>query len=360
MTPLAQEILNEIAVEGPITLERYISLCLQHPRYGYYMTRDPFGSAGDFVTAPEISQMFGELLGLWIGEAWVSAGQPANARLVELGPGRGALMADVLRVARIEPQFLDRLEVDLVETSPILREAQRKTLAAVKTPIEWRADFAEVPRGPLFILANEFFDALPVRHFVRASDSWRERLIGADSTGVLSFGLSPYAEQGLTVPAPEGSVIEINAIGQRLMSEIAGRLVTDGGVILIVDYGYTRTTLGESLQAVSRHAFVDPLEAPGEADLTTHVDFAALARVAVAAGAKVLGPTTQGSFLKKLGIERRAQTLSRGATDEQRANIQSAVWRLAGDGPPRECMGQVFKTMAVMHPAMPDLPGFTQ
>ncbi|MGA8170244.1 MAG: SAM-dependent methyltransferase [Methylocystis sp.] len=386
MNALAREIAEIIAQEGPITLERYMSLCLQHPRHGYYMKRDPFGAEGDFITAPEISQMFGEMLGVWIGEAWAAAGKPADARLVELGPGRGVLMSDVLRVGRVAPGFLDAISVDLVETSPVLRDLQERTLETSPAPIYWRAEIGEIPNAPLFILANEFFDALPARHFVRtaresplesarrpglamtnpgaegvfpdALGGWRERTIGLDASGELAFGLAPYAEAGLPLAPPPGSIIEINAIAQRLMSEIAGRLVADGGALLLVDYGYARTTLGESLQAVAGHAYVDPLAAPGEADLTTHVDFAALARAAVSRGAKVQGPVTQGSFLTSLGIERRAETLRGKATARQRADIDSALARLVGIGDPREHMGELFKAMAVMHPDMPDMPGF--
>ncbi len=359
MNPLAREIAAIIRDDGPITLERYMSLCLQHPKHGYYVTRSPFGAGGDFITAPEISQMFGEMIGIWICEAFAAAGEPQDARLVELGPGRGTLMSDVLRVARVAPNFLAQVVVDLVETSPVLREQQRQMLSSARTPLAWRAAFSETPPGPLFILANEFFDALPARHFVKTAFGWRERLVGLRDDGELAFGLAAEADQSLNVAAPPGSVIEINPAAQRLMMEIAGRLVDEGCVLLVVDYGYTRTMLGESLQAVARHAYVDPLAAPGEADLTTHVDFAALARAARAKGAKVQGPTTQGRFLTQLGIERRAETLSRKATDQQRADIAIALRRLVGTGDVREDMGELFKVMAVTHPNMPDLPGFS-
>jgi SAM-dependent MidA family methyltransferase len=358
MSALKDEIATIIAHEGPMTLERYMSLCLGHPTLGYYMTRDPFGRGGDFITAPEISQMFGELLGVWIAEAWVVAGGPAPARLVELGPGRGTLMSDVLRVARVAPPFLEAITVHLVETSPALRDIQRQTLANAVKPAEWSADVAHVPPGPAFILANEFFDALPVRHFVNTIGGWRERLVGLGSDGELTFGLADRAEEGLTIAAREGAIIEICAAGQRLMAEIAARLVAEGGAMLVVDYGYAETSLGDSLQAVKGHAYADPLAEPGEADLTAHVDFAALARAAQAKGAKIHGPVTQGRFLEQLGIFRRAETLSRNATPRQRADIEAALERLAGAGDARRRMGELFKVMAVTHPAMPDLPGF--
>lgn len=358
MSALGDEIASIIAHEGPMTLERYMSLALSHPRYGYYMTRDPFGAAGDFITAPEISQMFGELVGLWITEAWRAAGSPRNSLLVELGPGRGTLMADILRVGRVSAPFLDSVDVHLIETSPTLERIQRHTLANSPRPTQWSSDVSQLPRGPLFIVANEFFDALPVRHFVKGARGWSERLIGLDEHGALVFGAAQSVEPDINVAAERGAVIEVAAIAQRLTVDIADRIVEDGGAMLIADYGYLRTSLGETLQAVKNHAYADPLADPGEADLTTHVDFAALARAAQSSGAKILGPVTQGAFLRQLGIVQRAEALSRRATPEQRADLSAALYRLAGDGDARETMGEVFKVMAVTHPDMYDLPGF--
>jgi len=358
MSALREEIATIIAHEGPISVERYMSLALSHPRYGYYMTRDPLGSAGDFVTAPEISQMFGELVGLWITEAWRAAGSPKHAQLVELGPGRGTLMADVLRVGRVSTPFLESIDVHLIETSPTLEAVQRRTLAQSPRPINWSGDFSHTPRGPLFVIANEFFDALPVRHFVKGARGWSERLVGLDQRGGLVFGAAYEIEPDLRAQAQQGAIIEVGAIGQRLMVDIAARIAADGGAMLVIDYGYLETSLGETLQAVKRHAYVDPLAEPGEADLTTHVDFAALARAAKSTGAKVLGPVTQGAFLRQLGIAQRAEALSRRATPEQRTDLAAALQRLAGEGDPRKTMGSLFKAMAVTHPGMYDLPGF--
>jgi SAM-dependent MidA family methyltransferase len=279
-----------------------------------------------------------------VTEAWRAAGAPTEARLVELGPGRGTLMSDVLRVTPIAPNFFSAVTVHLVETSPVLREAQRQTLARAAKPAQWHLDFAETPPGPAFIIANEFFDALPVRHYVKTPGGWREQLVGLDAAGELAFGLSEH--------------IEVSAVAQKLMGDIATRLVAEGGALLIADYGYEQTTLGDSLQAMSRHVYVDPLAAPGETDLTAHVDFAALARAARAAGAKVLGPVMQGDFLLQLGIERRAETLSKKATPEQAQAIIDAFERLTGIDDARHQMGRLFKVMAVTHPDMPDLPGF--
>jgi SAM-dependent MidA family methyltransferase len=360
MSRLGEEIVAIIEQEGPITLERYMSLALAHPTLGYYMTREPFGAGGDFITAPEISQMFGELLGLWAQEAWRAAGAPAEARLVELGPGRGTLMADVLRVARISPAFLQSMDVHLVETSPRLIAAQQRTLADRGTHVSWTADVGQIPEGPAIIIANEFFDALPARHYVKTARGWSERLVGLDETGALAFGVGEEIEPDLAVAASDGAIIEVGAIAARLTREIAARLVAQGGAMLIVDYGYTQTSLGETLQAVAKHAYVDPLAEPGEADLTTHVDFAALARAATAAGARVQGPVTQGVFLRHLGIVERAEALKTRATPEQQADIARALERLAGAGDPRRDMGELFKVMAVTDPALPALPGFLQ
>jgi len=269
-------------------------------------------------------------------------------------------MADVLRALRVAPGLSERLEVDLVETSPTLRQAQRETLARETIPLQWRYGLGEAPRGPMFLIANEFFDALPVRQFVRTAPGWRERVVGLDAKRRLAFGLAPRIEKNLPLAAPLHSVIEVSPAAQDVMAEIAGRIASDGGAALIIDYGYTKTTLGESLQAVSRHAYVDPLASPGEADVTTHVDFAALARAATAEGAKVLGPTTQGRFLTQIGIERRASALRSRATERQQADIDTALRRLTGAGDPREVMGDLFKVMAITHPDMPDPPGFAE
>ena len=347
MSKLGDDITAMIAQDGPISIERYMSLCLSHPTLGYYMTRDPFGRSGDFITAPEISQIFGELVGIWVIEAWMAAGSPANAVLAELGPGRGTLMSDILRAARVAPAFLQSTRVLLVETSPVLRDIQRRTLAGAPVPVDWASDVNEAPAAPLFIVANEFFDALPVRHFAKSREGWRERLVGLNPEGRLTYGLSGEIEARLTLAAPDGAIVEIAACGQRVMSDIAARIARDGGALLAIDYGYRDSTFGETLQAMANHAFVDPLAAPGEADLTAHVDFGALARAARDAGARVFGPIAQRDFLLRLGLEQRAAALSRKATEAQRADIAAALERLAGLGEAGAHMGELFKVLAV-------------
>ena len=359
MSALAHYLRELIAQEGPLTLERYMSLALGHPTMGYYITRDPLGAAGDFTTAPEISQMFGELLGLWAAETWVLMGAPAQVRLIELGPGRGTLMQDALRAALVVPAFAQAIDVHLVETSPELGRLQHERLQHSGVPITWHSDVETIPPGPSIIIANEFFDALPVRHYMRDGEGWRQRLVGLDRQGSFAFGLASEFEPTLNLSAPQGSVIEVCPMGQQIMQHLAERLVTQGGAMLAIDYGYEQTSLGETLQALKAHQFVDPLAEPGEADLTAHVDFAALARAARAAGADAHGPLTQGDFLTKLGIFDRAQALAKRADDKQFAQIESALVRLVSPDKGIETaagkvdgMGDLFKVLCITAPGL--------
>lgn len=356
---LRRQIAELIATEGPISIERYMALALSHPRHGYYRSRDPFGAEGDFITAPEISQMFGELIGIWAVDCWASMGEPERLALVELGPGRGTLMADALRAARLAPRFLAESTIHLVETSEILRAKQRETLGRANAsglPIAWHERFAEIPEGPFLLIANEFFDALPIRQYLLDAKGWRERLVGLDDEGRLAFGLSGEIVSEVRLTAPQGAVLEMCPHGLALIREIATRLVAFGGAALFIDYGHTQQGFGDTLQAVRQHAFVDPLEAPGETDLTAHVDFAALGRVARDAGAALHGPVTQGRFLRDLGIEARAQRLKQNASEAQEAAIDAALARLIGEAPGE--MGVLFKAMALSSPSLSTLAGF--
>ena len=358
MTALEQELHRIIRQEGPISLERYMGLALGHPRYGYYMTRDPFGVEGDFVTAPEISQMFGELIGLWSAEVWSAMGRPSRVMLVEMGPGRGTLMADALRALRSAPSFMTAVEVHMVETSPVLTAQQQKSLARATVPVFWHRQLADVPEGPAIILANEFFDALPVRHYVNMPRGWCERLVGLDDNGQLTFGASANPEPSLQISAPLGEILEIGAQSQLMMREIGQRLQRQRGAALAIDYGYAETALGETFQALKDHEFVHPLSHVGEADLTVHVDFSALTRAAVSVGLNVFGPIYQGDFLAALGIQQRADALKRRATEAQIAEIDAALFRLTDASP--QNMGQLFKALAVTSPDLTDIPGFPQ
>ncbi len=358
LNPLATEIAAMIAQDGPMSVERYMGLCLSHPVHGYYMTRDPLGADGDFVTSPEISQMFGELLGLWSAETWRLIGAAQPARLVELGPGRGTLMADALRAARAAPDFFAQLTVTMVETSPTLQARQQRMLENAERTVNWADAVEQIPPGAAIILANEFFDALPARHYVKTPEGWRERQVGF-ADGRFVFGAAPEIEKYLTVEAETGAVLEVGAIGQRIMTTLAARIVAQGGALLVVDYGHAQTVLGETLQAMRDHAYVDPLESPGEADLTTHIDFAGLGRAAKAAGARVHGPVTQGYFLRQIGIVQRAQALMRNATPEQRAEIERSLVRLISEENETD-MGRLFKVMAVTQRSVEALPGFIE
>ena len=352
MSALRREIENLIASEGPIGIDRYMALALGHPVHGYYVTRDPLGAAGDFITAPEISQMFGELLGLWAAAIWDMMGRPAPFILAELGPGRGTLMADALRAAGRLPGFLDSCAVHLVETSPALRARQQAALAG--HTVTWHESAGDLPGGPLLLLANEFLDALPIRQFVRGEGGWHERLVGLSETG-LAFGLAPHTTSDLDGTAGRpGDLLEICPAARSLADSLARRLAASGGAALFVDYGPREGELGDSFQAVRRHGFADPLADPGEADLTAHVRFGAVARIARRAGAAAQGPVGQGEFLAALGIRERAVALARGRDETTSRAVAAALARLTG---PKE-MGELFKVLAISDPRLGPLPGF--
>jgi SAM-dependent MidA family methyltransferase len=366
LTVLGQTIREIIEAEGPMPFERFMQLCLNHPDYGYYITRDPFGADGDFTTAPEISQMFGELLGLWCAETWARLGSPAPIRLVELGPGRGTLMADALRACRVAPDFLSAIEeICLVETSPILRAKQREKLEGRGLQVNWYAAIDEIPPGPTIFIANEFFDALPVRHFIRVEEGWCEKLIGVDENGAFFAGLAADPEPYIRAEAPIGSILEIGAEAHKLTADIARRIARQGGAALIIDYGHMETGFGETVQALRRHAAVDPLCDPGECDITAHVDFASLARAANASGARAHGPVTQGELLERIGIIQRAGALRANANAIQAANVERELKRLTSTdmeigagGRMVPGMGALFKTLAITPGGEKAPPGF--
>ena len=346
MSALGDEIKAMIASDGPITLERYMELALGHPEHGYYMGRDPFGAAGDFITAPEISQMFGELLGLWAAEVWASMGRPRPLRLIELGPGRGTMMSDALRAARIVPDFRSAIDVTLIETSSTLAEIQHETLLTSGARVGWIPSLAEAPQGPAIVLANEFLDALPARQYVRSGGRWRERIVRLDKSGELEFAVTRESEPFILASGEEGNILEVNPAAHRLVFELAGRLVKQGGVALFVDYGHAFTGLGDTLQAVRAHRMVDPLVDPGEADLTAHVDFDALGQALAAAGANVAALEQQGRFLTDNGAEVRLGVLLRGKDETAALALKAGVRRLID---PME-MGRLFKVLAATSP----------
>lgn len=350
-TPLHDILAAQIATSGPLGLAEYMAACLMHPGHGYYSTRDPLGTAGDFTTAPEISQMFGELLGLALAQSWRDQGSPAHILLAELGPGRGTLMADALRATRGVPGFHAALDLHLVETSPTLRAAQRDRLHS-HAPT-WHDSIDSLPQGPLFLIANEFFDALPIRQFHRAATGWRETVVGLRD-GRLTPGLTdPVPQAALTHrldDTRQGDIVETCAPGQAIAAALGARIARHGGAALICDYGDWRS-LGDTLQALRAHAPTDPFEAPGRADLTAHVDFEALARAAAPARHSRL--TTQGVFLERLGITARAQALARGLGKAALETHVAAHQRLTH---PAE-MGSLFKAMALYPDGYPPPPG---
>ena len=359
MNALGERIAALIAAQGPISIAEFMTIALHDPAAGYYATRDPFGAAGDFITAPEISQVFGEFLGLWCVQVWHDQGRPGQKRLVELGPGRGTLMADALRAARVAPEFLEDLEIALVEASPALRTIQQERLKEFPGAICWVSQFDEsLADRTLFVLANEFFDALPVRQYVRTARGWCERMVSLDPHGGLSFVLSPVATPEGVVPddrggAPEGGVYEVSRTGQLLAEDIGRAVNAQGGGALIVDYGYDRPDFGETLQAVADHSFTGILEDPGESDLSAHADFLSLAAGARRGGAETHGPVTQGEFLENIGIVQRIERLA-AANPASAEALAAALDRLISP----EQMGTLFKALAIMPSGAPKPPGF--
>ncbi|KRE16166.1 ATP synthase subunit beta [Bosea sp. Root483D1] len=356
MNFLAQELAELIRQEGPISISRYMALCLGHPSHGYYMKQDPFGADGDFTTAPEISQIFGELIGIWAASVWQAMGEPASIRLVELGPGRGTLMQDMLRAARALPGFREALSVHLVETSPVLRERQRETLAGSSVAPQWHDRVEQALEGPAIVVANEFLDALPLDQFVRTPEGWRERLVGWGGEGRFVFGLSAEPDHSLSIAAPLGSVLEQPAAALEAVAAVAHHVAAEGGAGLFIDYGPARSGFGDTLQALKHHAFVDVLAEPGDADLTVHVDFARMALAGLAAGAAAHGAVTQRDFLLALGLQQRLESLSRRATPAQAETLASGAERLVETG--ATAMGELFKVSVVADPKLPLLPGF--
>lgn len=341
MTPLAEIIAQRIRATGPMSLADFMETCLLHSEYGYYTTRDPFGAKGDFTTAPEISQIFGELCGLALAQAWIDQGSPAQFTLAEPGPGRGTLMSDMLRATCNVPGFVEAADVRLIEASPHLRKIQQEKLGSV----QYMENLSELPPKPVFLIANEFFDALPIRQFQRTEEGWAERFVGLDQNG-LRFGLAPPVD--LPRQGRIGDVIEDCPAASAIMTKIASHVATHGGAAIIVDYGGWNG-FGDTFQALRHHQPVDPLACPGEADLTAHVDFAPLAAAAIQAGAEVSRPVYQGDWLLSLGAQQRAEKLAVRDKD-----ALTALRRLTD----AQEMGHLFKAMAVWPKGAPPVPGF--
>lgn len=350
MTALKAVIAEQVAQSGPMSLAAYMALCLQHPEHGYYITRDPLGR--DFTTAPEISQMFGELIGLCLAQSWLDQGAPTPFTLAELGPGRGTLMADALRAARRVPGFLEGARITLVETSPALKQVQAQALAGFDAA--WVQRVEDLPEAPLFLVANEFFDALPIRQFSRADGSlWHEHRVGLEGD-VLRLGRAgaapvPALDHRLEDTRPE-DIVEMCPAAGGVAAEIAARIGAHRGVALYIDYGDWRA-LGDTFQALKGGKTTDPFEAPGQADLTAHVDFEAIAMASGAASFTKLA--TQALFLERLGIGARAEALARNASGDALEQLTDAHRRLTS---PVE-MGHLFKVMGIMPKGAHPPPG---
>jgi NADH dehydrogenase [ubiquinone] 1 alpha subcomplex assembly factor 7 len=347
---LRDRLIAQIQAQGPITVAQYMTACLHDPQDGYYATRPALGAGGDFITAPMVSQMFGELIGLWLVETWARLGRPNPVRLVEMGPGDGTLMSDLLRAARLDPDFMAACEVWLVEVSEPLRRLQRQGLG--DRP-RWVRSLEEVPgEAPILLVANELLDCLPPRQFVRGPRGWAERLVGLNDAGELAFGLSHAALDRLLPPAPEGAILELSAAQEALGAEIGARLAADGGAALLIDYGRDVAGFGDTLQALSRHRKLDPLATPGEADLTVHADFPAVVGAAARAGASPAPILTQGDFLVRLGIGARAEALANSRPDKS-DEIERQLERLVSP----DQMGELFKVACLCQPGF-TAPGF--
>lgn len=344
MTPLEVVICDLIATDGPMRLDRFMGLCLGHPQHGYYVTRDPLGVEGDFITAPEISQVFGELIGIWAAGAYVAMGEPSRVNLVELGPGRGTLMADMRRtIAKVSPALSAAITVHLVETSPVLRARQRQV---VGPGASWHMSLEEVPDAPMLLIANEFFDAIPIRQFEMREGVWRERMIGLEN-GHLMRGLSG------PVSGPEGrdgDVAEYAPAREAIARQIGGRLARQPGAALIIDYGHLTSAPGDTLQAMRKHGFTEVIVRPGECDLTSHVDFEALGHALWEGGAAVQRAMTQRAFLLAMGLEPRFERLMQRADLLVAQTLKRQMARLADE----DQMGNLFKVLAATSPGMPN------
>jgi SAM-dependent MidA family methyltransferase len=348
---LRAEVVRRIRHDGPLAVDAFMRACLDHPRHGYWRRPDTIGAHGDFVTAPEISQVFGELIGLWCAVTWEALGRPAPLRLVELGPGRGTLMRDALRAGRALPGFLAAASVHLVEVSAPLRQLQAEALLPARggqpaAPIAWHDSVSEVPAGPAVIVANEFLDALPIRQLVYDGRAWRERVVALGPGGRLVFSVGDAVDFASAAPPEEGAIVELRAGEDELLAALAARAAP--AIALFIDYGPAATEFGDTLQAVRAHAYADPLAEPGAADLTAHVRFAGLARKARAAGLAADGPISQAEFLGRLGVVERTARLM-AANPVRAGELEAGTQRLMSPAG----MGQLFKTMAVRSPALP-------
>lgn len=359
-TPLEERLIDLIKLKGPITVADYMADALGHPHDGYYMSREALGKDGDFTTAPEISQIFGELMGLWLVEAWRALGSPEQFNLVELGPGRGVLMNDILRAAQLRPDFVSAVQVWLYESSGRLRLEQQKRLKASPVKPLWADSLDDIPDAPTLVVANEFFDCMPIRQFEFTEKGWRERMVDySPEKDALDFLLKTTPpDPSLGLPdhhdcAP-GDIFEISEDLTAFSSQLFNKLEKNEGAALIIDYGHLKSGIGDTLQAVRDHEYWPPLSAPGRADVTAHVNFETLANLALEAGGCVYGPVSQGTFLDRLGLALRAEMLCKGKDEDTIKEIRAGAERIAA---PNQ-MGEIFKVLAVTSAELPAPAGF--
>lgn len=366
MSVLKQRLVKRIKAEGPMSVAEYMTLCLLDPVDGYYPTRDPLGSDGDFITAPEISQMFGEVIGLWCIQSWIDMGRPPSVQLIELGPGRGIMMADILRTAALDKAFERALSVTLIEASAALEAVQGQTLAATGVPVSWASDISKVPEGPSLIIGNEFLDCLPIRQFIQDDPfagraGWHERMVSVDDEDNLRFVKSPVALSKVVqdaLPAAQkearkDELMEVCIAARQVTDQIAARLLDYPGRALFIDYGPEVTEFGDTLQALKRHEKVGVFSDPGNTDLTARVDFAALIEGAKDAGLDASEAVAQREFLSKLGIEMRAVALIKGKPDAKPKIVRQLHRLMDGDE-----MGELFKSVCLSSPGLPSPLGF--
>jgi NADH dehydrogenase [ubiquinone] 1 alpha subcomplex assembly factor 7 len=358
-TPLEDRLISLIKSRGPISIADYMADALFHPHDGYYTSQTPIGAKGDFTTSPETSQIFGELIGAWLVQSWQDMGAPKTFNLVELGPGRGALMQDVLRAAQLRPAFLDAARVWLVEMSGRLRHEQQRRLRDAGIAPEWADSFADVPAAPTLLVANEFFDCLPIRQFVRVETGWRERMVGVEADHLAFTAAQIPPPPSVSLPDKEtariGDIFEINEPAESLTEAIAQCLVAHGGRALVIDYGHLHSGFGDTLQSVRNHAYWPALASPGKADITAHVNFDRLLARAFAAGAAAHGPVAQGVFLERLGIAARLERLSVGKSAEEARDLFAGAHRISSPAQ----MGELFKALCVSSPGLSEPAGFT-
>lgn len=354
MSPLLPRLVSQIQENGPMTVGQFMHIALTDPSNGYYTSQNPFGRSGDFITAPEISQLFGEMIGIWSIDVWQKMGSPTKFQLVEAGPGRGTLMADVLRtIQKLAPSMLNAATVGLIEISPALKEKQKQALANFDVSIGWHDTLNDIDDQPIILLANEFLDALPIRQFLFQENKWHERAIGLSSRGALDWGLIPAT---IAVPSrltPKGGdIFEICTPAQIFCTSVCEKIKARGGAALFIDYGHLESGFGDTFQAVKDHQYINVLEAVGQADLTAHIDFDPLSKIGESAGL-IAKTTTQGAFLLEMEILQRAGQLGASMDVEQQKNIQNDVERLAAP----EKMGNLFKAMTFAAKGI-DLHGF--